>query len=156
MKKLSSLIYFTLILFTSQLYSQSDTITFRGNNIDVNIFKKNYNKNALYQQGLRYYRGNEKLSNKEFIRLLNSNEESKIELDKYIKYKKTENILSGIGIAAIITSWIILDENEGVAKGIGYSGVTLIGMSAIFSRKGKNHLNKVILNYNRDVAINPN
>ena len=153
MNKFSLLIYFILVLLTFQLSAQSDSLAF---SYYASSFKKNYNKNALYQQGLRYYRDNEKVSYKEFIRLLKSYEESKIELNEYLRYKKTNNILSGIGIAAIVASWIILDENEGTAKGVGYTGASLIVVSSIFDRKSKNHLNKSILNYNREVAINPN
>ncbi|MEQ6167562.1 hypothetical protein AAOE16_10230 [Ekhidna sp. MALMAid0563] len=145
---------FTLILFVSHLHAQTNSDTAVDNDVNAINFKMNYNKNAFYRKGLKYYRDNKKVSYKEFIESLVSYEESKIEINHYKKHKKTSSILSGIGIVAVALSWSIADEDA--SMGIGYTGISLLSVGSFFSNKSQKHLNMAIWHHNREAAINPN
>lgn len=77
--------------------------------------------------------------------------EATINYNKYLKNRRTANLLPLFGSAAVITGLFVSKNSRGTSYVLILSGNTINLIGSLLRRKANNYLQEAVWNYNRDV-----
>ena len=118
--------------------------------VNIDSLRMQYNQKTL-RLNSRISMNGMQLETQTVKNLMLISPEATVNFNKYLKNKRTANILPIFGSAAVITGILVSQKNRGPGYAIIISGNTINLIGSLFRRRATNYLQDAVWIYNRDV-----